>query len=81
MSSWVCLRILPSSHTNPVFVLVGDKPIRASKKSAEWCLAAMEKCWEQKKKAIRGPEQAEAEAAFKHALEAYRKIAGESAAD
>src|SRR5262249_23679059 len=46
-SSWVCLRILPSSHTNPVFVLVGDKPIRVSKKSAEWCLAATEKCWEQ----------------------------------
>src|SRR5262249_44911171 len=37
-SSWVCLRILPSSHTNPVFVVVGDKPIRASKRSAEWCL-------------------------------------------
>ena len=80
-SSWVCLRILPSSHTNPVFVLVGDKPIRASKKSAEWCVAATEKCWEQKKKAIRAKELADAEAAFKHALEAYRKILGECAAD
>src|SRR5262249_4272134 len=39
-SSWVCLRVLPSSHTNPVFVLVDGKPIRASKKSAEWCLKA-----------------------------------------
>ena len=29
-SSWVALRIYPSSHTNPVFVLVGGKPIRAS---------------------------------------------------
>src|SRR5437867_10455318 len=28
-SSWVALRILPSSHTNPIFVVVGDKPIRA----------------------------------------------------
>ena len=28
-SSWVAVRILPSSHTNPVFVLVGGKPIRA----------------------------------------------------
>jgi len=26
-SSWVALRILPSSHTNPVFVLVDKKPI------------------------------------------------------
>jgi hypothetical protein len=37
-SSWVALRILPSSHTNPIFVLVDGKPIRASKRSAEWCL-------------------------------------------
>src|SRR5207247_1605551 len=36
-SSWVALRILPSSHTNPVFVLVGGKPIRAGRRSLEWC--------------------------------------------
>ena len=30
-SSWVALRIFPSSHTNPVFVEVDGKPIRASK--------------------------------------------------
>ena len=29
-SSWVALRIYPSSHTNPVFVVVGDKPIRGA---------------------------------------------------
>ena len=29
-SSWVALRILASSHTNPVFVLVDGKPIRAN---------------------------------------------------
>ena len=33
-SSWIALRVLPSSHTNPVFVVVGDrsvveKPLRA----------------------------------------------------
>jgi hypothetical protein len=76
-SSWVCLRILPSSHTNPVFLLVGDKPIRASKKSAEWCIKATEKCWEQKSRAIRKEELKEAEAAYQVALEAYRKIAAE----
>jgi hypothetical protein len=80
-SSWVCLRIFPSSHTNPVFVLVGDKPIRASKRSAEWCLQAVERCWGQKKKAIRAKEQAEAEEAFAKAKEAYRKIAEECATD
>jgi hypothetical protein len=80
-SSWVALRILPSSHTNPVFVLVGDKPIRASKKSAEWCLKSVEKCWEQKQRNIRDKERPEAEAAFNHAREAYRKIAEESPAE
>ena len=30
-SSWVAARILPSSHTNPVFVEVAGAPIRASR--------------------------------------------------
>jgi hypothetical protein len=80
-SSWVALRILPSSHTNPVFVVVGDRPIRASKRSAEWCLKAVDKCWEQKKGNIREKERGDAEKAFEHAREAYRKIIGESVAD
>src|SRR5262249_35590095 len=41
ISSWVALRILPSSHSNPIFVLVDGKPIRASKRSAVWCLKAI----------------------------------------
>src|SRR5262249_39921678 len=47
-SSWIALRIFPSSHTNPVFALVGGKPIRASRRSAEWCLGAVNQCWTQK---------------------------------
>jgi hypothetical protein len=76
-SSWVALRILPSSHTNPVFVVVDDKPIRASKQSAEWCLKAVDKCWEEKKKAMRKEELADAEKAYDFARAAYRKIAEE----
>jgi hypothetical protein len=81
-SSWVALRIFPSSHTNPVFVLVGEKPIRASKRSAEWCLKAIDKCWEQKepgmrKNAIqerREEQLKEARLAYDQAREAYRKV-------
>ena len=80
-SSWVALRIFPSSHTNPVFVLVGDKPIRASKRSAEWCLKAVDKCWEQKKPHIRKDEQPAAEEAFEQARAAYRKILEETTKD
>ncbi|HWE38462.1 MAG TPA: CehA/McbA family metallohydrolase, partial [Isosphaeraceae bacterium] len=80
-SSWVALRIYPSSHTNPIFVVVGDKPVRASKKSAEWCLAGVEKCWSQKEKNIRPAERPAARAAFDVARDAYRKILDESADD
>jgi hypothetical protein len=80
-SSWVCLRIFPSSHTNPVWVVVGDKPVRASKKSAEWCVQAVDKCWEQKKGKIRDKERPDAEKAFDEARAAYKKIAGECPAD
>ena len=51
-SSWVAVRILPSAHTNPVFVVVDDKPIRASRRSAEWCLAGVNQCWKNKERFI-----------------------------
>ena len=80
-SSWVALRILPSSHTNPIFVLVDEKPIRASRRSAEWCLKGVEQCWTQKKKLIAAGELADAEKAYDHAREVYRKLLAESAGE
>jgi hypothetical protein len=77
-SSWVAMRIFPSSHTNPVFVLVGDKPIRASRKSAQWCLDGVEQCWKSKERFYQASEKADAKAAYDHAREVYRKIVGES---
>ncbi len=80
-SSWIALRIFPSSHTNPVFVLVGDKPIRASKRSVEWCLKAVDKCWQQKKPRIRKEEQTAAAKAYEAARTAYKKIRAETTRD
>lgn len=77
-SSWVALRILPSSHTNPVFVLVGGQPIRASRRSAEWCLKGVDQCWSQKQRFINPSEMEDAKAAYEHAREAYRRILNES---
>ncbi|MBI2679979.1 MAG: CehA/McbA family metallohydrolase [Candidatus Solibacter usitatus] len=77
-SSWVALRILPSSHTNPVFVMVGGKPIRASRKSAEWCLRAVDQCWSQKAQQIRLEERGEAQRAYEFARQAYRQRIAES---
>jgi hypothetical protein len=80
-SSWVCLRVFPSSHTNPIFVLVDGKPIRASKRSAEWCVKSVDRCWEQKKKAIRATELDDAKAAYDFARKQYQKIVSECVDD
>jgi hypothetical protein len=80
-SSWVALRVYPSSHTNPVFVLVDGKPIRASKKSAEWCIKSVDQCWAKKEPAIRKAEKADAKKAFDVARDAYKKILSECNGD
>ncbi|MBI3471119.1 MAG: CehA/McbA family metallohydrolase [Candidatus Solibacter usitatus] len=80
-SSWIALRILPSSHTNPIFALVGGQPVRASRKSAEWCLKAVDLCWNQKSPRIRLEERGEAERAYEFARQAYRSRVRESAVD
>lgn len=80
-SSWVAVRILPSSHTNPIFVLVGDKPVRASKRSAEWCLKGVDQCWSQKQRFIKADEMADAKRAYEHARQSYRKLLAECEAD
>lgn len=78
MSSWVALRIFPSSHTNPVFVEVEGKPIRASKRSAQWCLDSVDACWQRKERRTRESEKPAAIAAYDVAREAYRKIFSET---
>ena len=77
-SSWIAARILPSSHTNPVFALVGGKPIRASRRSADWCLNAVNQCWTQKAPRIRASELEEARKAYDHARQVYRQRLKES---
>jgi len=80
-SSWVAVRILPSSHTNPVFVEVDGQPIRASRKSAQWCLDAVDVCWAKKAPKIKAEEQAAAAEAYAKARQAYAKILAESQVD
>ncbi|HKE23526.1 MAG TPA: CehA/McbA family metallohydrolase [Bryobacteraceae bacterium] len=77
-SSWIAARVLPSAHTNPVFAIVGGKPIRASRASAEWCLNAVNQCWTQKAPRIRPSELTEAKQAYDHAREVYRRLISES---
>ena len=80
-SSWVAVRILPSVHTNPVFVQIGDKPIRASRRSAEWCQNAVNVCWEAKQNRIRPEERDAAKLAYDQAAAIYAKIREEATVD
>ena len=79
-SSWVALRILASSHTNPIFVLVDDAPIRASVESAEWCRKSVDQCWDMKLSKIREADRAAARDAYDHARRTYDRIIEESRA-
>jgi hypothetical protein len=80
-SSWAAVRVFPAAHTNPIFIECDGKPIRASKKSAQWCLDAVDVCWNQKVKLIRDGEQLAAAEAYETARQAYRKILAEATAD
>jgi len=80
-SSWVALRILGSSHTNPIFILVGEKPIRASRRSLAWCLQGVDQCWSQKQPFIRTEEMAAAKFAYEHARVTYRQRLAECDVD
>ena len=80
-SSWVAVRILPSSHTNPMFIMVNDKPIRASRRSVEWCLQGVDQCWSQKQRFIKADELQQAAKDYDHARAVYRRILSEAAVD
>jgi hypothetical protein len=77
-SSWIAARILPSSHTNPVFAVVEGKPIRASRDSVQWCLTAVNQCWTQKAPKIRASEIDAARQAYDHARRVYTERLAET---
>lgn len=72
-SCWAAVRVLGSSHSNPVFISVGGEPIK-EKRSAEWCLQALEQCWKMKEPNIKREEKAEAKQAYNNAREIYKSI-------
>jgi hypothetical protein len=77
-SSWIAVRQFPEMHTNPVNVIVGGKPIRASRTSALWAIACIEQLWRVRARRIAPAERADAERAYETAKAFYRQIAAES---
>ena len=80
-SSWICLRILPSSHTNPIWVTVNKKEVRASRRSAQWLREAVDVCFRQKVGRVRIAEQGEMIRAYDHARKTYDRLIAESTVD
>ena len=70
-------RILPSAHTNPIFVLVETSP-SGPRESARWCANAVHQCWTQKAPHIAPGQLAAARAAYEHASEVYKQLEAES---
>jgi hypothetical protein len=77
-SSWIALRQFPQLHTNPVHVLVGGKPIRASRESAEWAIACIDQLWRSRSGRIAPAERGDAERAYEEARAIYRRNAAEA---
>jgi hypothetical protein len=77
-SSWIAARVLPAAHTNPVFVIVKSEPIRASRRSAEWCFNAVNQCWTQKAARMSAADLVNGREAYDHAREVYKKLISES---
>lgn len=72
-SSWVALRVFPSAHTNPVFVVVNKQPI-AVQKSAAWCRQVVDQCWKMKAPGISAAERPAAAAAYETARKVYEAV-------
>jgi len=78
-SGWIALRVFPSSHSNPIFIIVNGKPI-LERKSVEWCRRAVDQCWKMKQANIRPPELPDAQAAYQNARDIYDRLIQQSMA-
>jgi hypothetical protein len=77
-SSWVAIRQFPQLHTNPVNVIVGGQPIRASRASAQWCRETVRALWDVRNRFIAEPERAAARSAYDEAMDRFQSIAKEA---
>jgi hypothetical protein len=59
---------------------VAGQPVRASRRSARWCLDCVDVVWDKHARRIRETERPAAAAAWDHARATYQKIISECAA-
>lgn len=72
-SVWMALRILGTSHTNPVFIEEKGNQIR-EKRSVEWCIETLERNWRLREPNIRKEEKEAAREAYDQARIIYSNL-------
>jgi hypothetical protein len=79
-SSWVAIRIKGAAHTNPVFVLIDNMPVRASRASVEWIMRSLLEAYEAVNPRWTEKESANAHAAYGYSYAVYQKLLAETKA-
>jgi hypothetical protein len=77
-SSWVAVRLLGAGHSNPVYVLVDNQPVRGSRSSVEWNLQALTRAHEAASQGRDRGEDALVNAAYDYAFAVYNHILQET---
>lgn len=77
-SSWVAIRVKGAAHTNPVFVLVDNMPVRASRVSVEWIMRSLLESYEVASPRWSEKESASARAAYEYSYAVYQKRLAET---
>ncbi|MGI9471185.1 MAG: CehA/McbA family metallohydrolase [Rubripirellula sp.] len=77
-SSWVAVRQFPQLHSNPIPIIVSEKPIRASEDSARWCIEMTQLLWKNRERNIADHEREAAKEAFDHAIKVLSEIGDEA---
>ena len=76
-SCWIAIRQFPQLHSNPVTVLVGDDPIRASRASAIWCAESTQLLWHKRQRFIAAAERPAARESYQRTIARFLTIAEE----
>jgi hypothetical protein len=79
-SSWVALRIMGAAHTNPVFVLINNAPVRGSRASVEWSMRSLLETYEARNASWSSYDAQHVHAAYEYAYAVYEKILTETTA-
>ncbi|SEC69185.1 CehA/McbA family metallohydrolase [Bradyrhizobium erythrophlei] len=77
-SSWLAIRIKGAAHTNPVFVLVDNMPVRGSRASVEWIMRSLLEAYEVANPRWTEKESANARAAYGYSYAVYQKRLAET---